>query len=143
MPNDKKSTDEQLMALHLLSNRDYQERLVAALTRAKVQPAVIEEIVSTESEWRAASGKVKGIMKRPEADRFEIQIDGWLNGQGEQNVPEYGIWSFRFRGPETEFLAEARRAQSSNLVFQFSCYIRKPPSWNFIDHFVHYAVYTN
>jgi hypothetical protein len=143
MPNNKKPIDEQLVALHFLWHSDYEERLVAALTRAKVKPAVIEEIVSAESERRATGGRVMGIAGRPAARSFEIQIDGWLIGQHRLNIPEYGVYRFRFRDSETEFLAEARRAQSSNLTLNFSCYLRKPSSWNFIDRLVNYGVDTN
>jgi hypothetical protein len=140
MPNDRKPIDEQLVALHFHSQVDYEERLVAALRRAKVPTADIEEIISTESERRSANGKVMRIWTQPDAVSFDLVIKGLLGGQSRVGLPENGIHWFRFKTSETEFLAEARRAQSSNLMLIFTCYLRKPLSWNLVERVVSYGV---
>ena len=87
MPNDKKPIDEQLVALHFHSQVDYEDRLVAALRRAKVPTADIEEIISTESERRSANGKVMRIWTQPDAVSFDLVIKGLLGGQTRVQPP--------------------------------------------------------
>ncbi len=80
------------------------------------------------------------IWTQPDAVSFDLVIKGLLGGQSRIGLPENGIHWFRFKTSETEFLAEARRAQSSNLMLIFTCYLRKPLSWNLVERVVSYGV---
>ena len=76
---------------------------VAALTRAKVKPAVIAKIVASEPEYKVATGKVSQIWKE-EVDRFEITIDGWASHESSLS----GQYLFRFRSSEAEVPYQSR-----------------------------------
>ena len=99
---------------------DFQERVKAAFTGPKAAP-------SAETQGRVAGwsyvlviGEVQEVLIEGD-DHFVIKIQGWWDYQ---NIYEGEVRrSFRFRMPQDDFLAEARRSQSDGLYFSFQCYL--------------------
>jgi hypothetical protein len=107
-----------------LSQPDYRERVQTAFTRPKVSSAETPEMVAAgwrHMEW--VTGDISSI-KMLESGRVEIEMWAWTSEM--QDVEHSRTHYFRFRKPEDDFLAEARRSQSHGLAFEFGCYAKYP-----------------
>lgn len=124
------------------SQPDFRERVQAGFRRPKVSSAESQEMVAAgwhHIEWVA--GEIDGIQML-ESGHVEIFMWGY-NSDMRKNEP-IRRQDFRFRKPEDDFLAEARRAQSYGLTFEFGCYARYPlePRGPFlVQQITYYAVW--
>jgi hypothetical protein len=107
-----------------LPQRNYREKVQAALTRPRVSSAESQEMVA--AGWRHFEWVYGDIWNITMLESGLVVI--WLAGRtSEMHESErFRDHSFRFRRPEDDFLAEARRSQSHGLAFEFGCYAKYP-----------------